>query len=346
MKITKYPSQKGDITFVEITNAEGNSVVLSSLGAGIVEVVTPDRNGKKENIALRYADATDYYYDGPCLGKTPGRYANRIAVGRFSLNGKEYELPINNGPNSLHGGPEGFQNQIWDVELLENGVKFTYVSADGEQGYPGKLTATAEYHWSDDNKLTLTYKAETEEDTVVNLTNHAYWNLDGADAGSVLEHTMKINSSGWLMSDNTLIPSGEIAAVEGTPMDFREFKALGKDIKEDFVALNNGKGYDNTWVIEGWEPGKMVQAVLELESAKSGRTLKVSTDQPGAHVYTGNWLAGSPANCAGRSYEDYDGVAIEMQDFPDAPNKPTFPCTVLRKGEVYERHIVFAFGVK
>ena len=346
MEVKKYPSAKGEITFVEITNAAGNSVILSSLGAGIVSVVVPDRDGKRENVALRYADATDYIYDGPCLGKTPGRFANRIAEGRFSLNGADYQLAINNGPNALHGGPEGFQNQVWDVELLDNGVKFTYVSADGEEGYPGKLTATAEYRWSDDNKLSVLYRAESDEDTIVNLTNHAYWNLDGADAGTILEHEMKIKAEGWLPTSASQIPTGEIAPVAGTPMDFRGFKEIGKDIKADFEALKIGKGYDHCWALQGWEPGLVVENGVEIVSRRSGRTVRISGNQPGVQIYTGNWLSGSPQNCSGRSYEDYEGVAVEMQDFPDAVNKPMFPSVVLRKGEVYERFIEFAFGVE
>lgn len=345
MKITskKYPSPKGEITVFRIENASGASVELSTLGAGIVSVTVPDREGKLENVALSYTDPADYIADGPCLGKCPGRYANRIAKGHLEVDGVTYQLTINNGPNALHGGPEGFQNQIWEAEELSDGVKFTYHAKDGEEHYPGNLTVTATYRWSDDNVLTLDFHAETDKNTVINMTNHAYWNLEGADSGSVFDHDMKIKAEKWLPTDDTQIPTGEMAPVENTPMDFREWKAIGKDIKEDFEALKIGKGYDHCWVLDGWKPGEHIAEAVELRDNKSGRKLVVATDQPGVQIYTGNWLAGSPKNRSGKSYEDYDGVAIEMQGFPDAPNKPEFPSQLLKAGESYDRHISFAF---
>lgn len=348
MKISKstYPSPLGEISVFKIENASGASVELSSLGAGIISVSVPDRDGKIENVALSYANPADYIADGPCLGKIPGRYANRIAKGHLVVDGVTHRLAINNGPNALHGGPEGFMNRIWDAEELSNGVRFTYNAADGEENYPGNLTAVAEYRWSEDNVLTLNMSATTDKTTVVNLTNHAYFNLEGADAGCVLDHTMKINASAWLPTDDTLIPTGEIAPVEGTPMDFRKGKLIGADIKADFDALKFGKGYDNCWVNDGWEKGKMLGEVVVLKAPRSGRVLSVGSTQPGVQVYTGNWLAGSPLNNSGRSYEDYDGVAIEMQGFPDAPNQPGFPSQELRPGEKYSQTIRFAFSVK
>lgn len=345
MEITnkKFPSPKGEITWYELTNAQGASVVLSTMGAGIVEVRVPDKEGKIENVALSYADAADYIADGPCLGKCPGRYANRIAKGHLEVDGKEYSLSINNGPNALHGGPEGFQNQNWDGEELPDGIRFTYKAKDGEEQYPGNLIVTATYRWSDNNELTLDFHAETDADTVVNMTNHAYWNLDGADAGSIFDHEMKLKASHWLPTDETQIPTGEIAPVAGTPMDFTSFKKIGRDIRQEFEALKIGKGYDHCWVVDGWQPGKTVEGAVELKGAVSGRKLVVSSDQPGVQIYTGNWLAGCPENKSGRSYEDYEGVAIEMQGFPDAPNKPAFPSQLLKAGENYDRRIVFAF---
>lgn len=345
MKITKqtYPSSLGEITVFNIENASGASVKLSSLGGGIVAVCVPDRDGKIENVALAYADPADYIADGPCLGKIPGRYANRIANGNLEIDGVKYQLAINNGPNALHGGPTGFMNRIWDAEELTDGVRFTYRSADGEESYPGNLTAVAEYHWSEDNVLTLTLSATTDKATVVNLTNHAYFNLDGADKGSILTHKLKLNAEKWLPTDATQIPTGELAPVEGTPMDFREFKEIGKDIKADFEALKIGKGYDHCWVADGYEKGKMINEIALLKALHSGRILTVGSTQPGMQVYTGNWLAGSPLNASGKSYDDYDGVAIEMQGFPDAPNKPGFPSQSLRPGEEYRETIRFAF---
>lgn len=341
MKITtkKCPSPIGDITVYKILNDNGASVELSSLGAGILKVLVPDRYGKLENVALGYADPADYLNDGPCMGKIPGRYANRIANGKFSIEDREYTLAVNNGPNHLHGGPTGFQNRLWDSCITPNGVLFTYVSADGEEGYPGELTVTAEYRWTDRNKLHLTLKATTTKPTVVNLTNHAYWNLRGADSGTVLGHELKINAKRWLPTDATLIPTGEMAPVIGTPMNFLRRRPLNDSIRANFPALVYGKGYDNCWVLDGEE-------AVVLRDCESGRTLTVKTDQPGVQVYTGNWLAGAPVNNHGERYLDYDGVAIEAQGFPDAPNKGAFPSQLLKPGETYERYITFKFSLE
>jgi len=347
MKITKKTVQSphGDIALYRMQNAGGAWVEVSTLGAGITGVGVPDRDGVIANVALAYADPADYMADGPCLGKCPGRYANRIAGGHLEVDGKTYQLSVNNGPNHLHGGPSGFQNRIWEARELEDGVEFTYHSAGGEENYPGNLTVYATYIWNDANVLTLTFRAETDADTVINMTNHTYWNLDGADSGCVLDHEMRLRASRWLPTDDTLIPTGELASVEGTPMDFTEYKSLGRDIKADFPALRYGKGYDNCWAIEDWQPGKMVEEAVELRDLKTGRTLTVDSDQPGVQIYTGNWLSGSPLNRSGRGYEDYEGVAIEMQGFPDAPNKPGFPSQALKPGETYRRTIRFRFGV-
>lgn len=351
MKITsmKVDSPKGKITLYRITNDNGASVALSSLGAGIIAVEVPDRYGDIDNVCLGYDEAADYINDGPCMGKVPGRYANRIAGGRLTIGGKEYPLPVNNGPNHLHGGPDGFQNRIWDSTIIPEGVRFTLNSADGEMGYPGNLKATVDYKWDNRNRLSVTLRAETDAPTVVNLTNHAYWNLEGADAGTVLDHELRLKASRWLPTDDTLIPTGEILPVDGTPMDFRRLKTLGSDMKAEFPALRYGKGYDNCWAVDDWtlDPqGKpvMLQNVVELRAPESGRILRVATDQPGVQIYTGNWLADSPLNADGESYEDYDGVAIECQGFPDAPSHPDFPSQLLLPGERYERHIVFSFG--
>ena len=343
MKITtrRYPSPAGEITLYRIVNSRGASVVLSSLGAGIVEVNVPNKMGRIENVALGYAHPQDYIADGPCMGKIPGRYANRVGAGRFAIDGMEYTLAINNGPNHLHGGPTGFQNRIWDSMIIPDGVRFSYVSADGEEGYPGELTVTAEYRWTDRNKLRLDLKATTTKDTVVNLTNHAYWNLRGADSGCALDHKMRVNASHWLVTDENLLPTGEIAPVAGTPMDFRKLRAIGSRIRANFPALVYGKGYDNCWVLDG----RGDEAVV-MKEAVSGRKLTVRTNQPGVQVYTGNWLTGSPVNHSGTRYLDYDGVAIEAQGFPDAPNRPEFPSQLLKPGDTYSRFIEFAFSTE
>lgn len=341
MKITtrRYPSDLGEITAYRIVNARGASVVLSSLGAGILEVNVPNKMGKIENVALGYARPADYIADGPCMGKIPGRYANRIAKGKFSLDGVEYNLAVNNGPNHLHGGPTGFQNRIWDSCITTDGVRFTYKSTDGEEGYPGELTVTAEYKWTDRNKLILSLKATTTKATVVNLTNHAYFNLRGADSGSIFDHKMRINASRWLPTDENLVPTGEMAPVAGTPMDFRKLRAIGSRIRANFPGLVYGKGYDNCWVLDSEE-------AVVLKEAVSGRKMTVRTNQPGVQVYTGNWLNGCPVNHSGLRYLDYDGVAVEAQGFPDAPNHPDFPSQILRPGEEYSRYIAFEFSTE
>lgn len=328
-----------------LKNSKGASVVLSNLGAAIVAINVPDRDGKIADIALGYEKAESYIGDGPCLGKCPGRFANRIAAGRFTLEGKEYELPINNGPNHLHGGPEGFQNKIWESREVDGAVEFMYFSEDGEAGYPGNLKVVAHYEWSEDNELKLTFTAETDKTTVVNLTNHAYFNLDGEGSGTIEDHILRLNASEFLPTDENLIPLGESAPVAGTPMDFVNPKALGKDLRADYPAIKYGKGYDNCFLIDGYVPGQLQEAA-ELYSEKTGRVLNIFTTQPAVQVYTGNWLGGCPAGKNGHTYNDYYGVAIECQHYPDSPNQPEYPTTVLRPGEVYSEAIIFAFSVK
>ncbi len=348
MKITTlvYPSvELPEVKYYILTNAVGASVMLSSLGAGIVGVWVPDRDGKLEDVVLGYRDHRSYMADGPCAGKVPGRFANRIALGRFTIDGKEYSLAINNGPNALHGGPTGFQNRVWDSRIAEggNGVEFSYRSADGEEGYPGNLDVKATYTWTDDNRLTLRLEAETDAPTVVNLTNHAYFNLDGENSGSVLDHELRLEASRYLPTDDTQIPTGELAPVAGTPMDFTDFKPIGKDLGADFEPLKIGKGYDHCFAIDGYSKGTMRKAAT-LRSPRSGRTLEVSTTQPGVQVYTGNWLKGCPGSISGGAYDDYAGVALECQGFPDSPNKPSFPTSILRPGEKYAETIEFKFS--
>ncbi len=341
MKTTR--RQEGDITLIRLENDHGAYVELSSLGAGIVAIGVPDRNGRIDNVVLNYANPADYMADDPCMGKIPGRYANRIANGHFTIDGQEYRLAINNGPNALHGGPTGFQNRIWEVHIIPGGVRFTYTSSDGEEGYPGNLTVTAEYVWSENDVLDLYIKAHTDKATVVNLTNHTYWNLKSATAGNVLNHELRLRASRYLPTDDTLIPTGELAAVAGTPMDFTAGKQLGKEIKTDFPALNYGKGYDACWAIDGYKAGHYVADAIRLKDPDSGRVLSIGTTQPGVQIYTGNWLDGSPVGADGHIYHDYDGVAIECQGFPDAPNHPAFPSQLLRPGQVYDHHIRLTF---
>ncbi|MBO5660960.1 MAG: galactose mutarotase [Tidjanibacter sp.] len=335
---------EGDAVIVyTMRNSKGCEVELCNMGAAIVGIRVPDREGHIDDVALGYENRMDYVTEGPCMGKVPGRYANRIAKGHFELDGKEYHLAINNGPNALHGGPTGFHKSLWEGRVEENRVVFAIDSPDGHEGYPSDLYVEAVYDWDDDNRLELTLLAQTNGATVINLTNHAYFNLAGAGNGDIKGHTLRLNASHYLPTDQTLVPTGELRSVEGTPMDFRTAKPIGRDMEEQFDALLFGKGYDNCWPIDGFSEGKVQEAAL-LADPTTGRTMRVLTDQPSVQVYTGNWLSGCPMGKGGKRYGDYSGVAIECQGYPDAPNKPHFPSQVLRKGERYERHIVFEFG--
>ena len=330
---------------IHLTNTSGSSVWITEIGASIASVVVPDKNGNMADVALGYKDNSSYFFDAPFIGKTPGRYANRIAKGYFELEGKAYQLATNNGPNHLHGGKEGFSEKEWKVIAQNtNSVTLQYISPDGEENYPGELTAQVIYTWCDDNTLRIELGATTDKTTVINLTNHAYWNLAGENSGSILEHKLKLNADHWLPTSESLIPTGEIASVEGTPMDFRQEKSLGQDINADFAAIKYGKGYDNCWVLRSDSNNTMRKAAT-LSEDNSGRKLEVYTTQPSVQVYTGNWLAGSPISKSGRSYNDYEGVAIECQNFPDAPNHPNFPSSVLKPGEEYKQIIEYRFGL-
>lgn len=328
--------------YYTLTNAKGASVTLSEIGAGIVSIVVPDKDGHLADVVLGYEKPESYFDDSPFLGKCPGRFANRIAAGKFTLNGKEYNLPINCGPNHLHGGPEGFSVKVWESRVEGDAVEFMYFSEDGEQGYPGNLKVVAHYEWSEDNELKLSFTAECDADTFVNLTNHVYFNLNGEGNGNILGHMLKLNCSEYLPTDDTQIPLGDSEPVAGTPMDFINPKPIGRDIRADFEPLKIGSGYDHCWVIDGAEKGQL-QAAAKLWSEESGRMVEIFTTQPGLQVYTGNWLAGCPTGKNGHIYNNNAGVALECQHFPDSPNKPEYPSTLLRPGEVFEEAIIFAF---
>lgn len=351
------PSGEGGgeaVILYTMTNSHGASVQLTNYGAAIVGITVPDREGRMADVALGYDRWQSYVADGPAMGKSVGRYANRIAKGSFALDGTTYRLAINNGPNHLHGGPTGFANRLWEGRVEGDRVVFGYRSADGEEGYPGALYVEACYDWDDDNRLEITYFARIEGDstaeaTIVNLTNHVYFNLNGHDAGSVLDHVLTLHASRYLPTDETAIPlpSGQApASVEGTPMDFRTAHVIGERIGDSFQQLVWGKGYDHCWVIDpGLADGQ--KTVAELYLPKSGRFVEVATTQPGIQIYTGNWLSGCPqSKNPNYSYSDRDGVAMECQAFPDSPNRADFPSVVLRAGETYEQHIVYRFGTK
>ena len=327
----------------KMTNASGSSVVLANIGAGIVSINVPDKAGRLGDVVLGYGKAANYFNDGPCFGKCPGRVAGRIGGARFELDGREYRVQANKAPDHLHGGDEGFQNKVWESRRHRGAVEFRYVSPDGEMGYPGKLAVTAHYEWGDDNALRLTFTARCDAPTVLNLTNHAYFNLDCR--GSVLGHRLWINSSEYIPTNERLIPLEGSEPVAGTPMDFLNPKRIGRDIRKPYPALVNGKGYDSCWLIDGYMPGQLQEAA-RLTAARSGRVLRVFTTQPALQVYTGNWLSGCPKGKRGRIYHDYDGVALECQHLPDSPNHPEYPSVTLRPGQVFHEAIIFAFSVE
>ena len=339
---TQIESCKGVIKLYRLTNDSGAYIELSSIGAGIISIVVPDKNGAYNDVVLGYSRYEDYIYDGPCAGKTAGRYANRIANGHLVVNGVIYKLNLNCGPNSLHGGPEGFQNQNWDSKINENKVVFSYLSKDGEEFFPGNVSVTVTYEWTNDNSLIINYQASTDADTVINLTNHTYFNLKGVGNGDIFSHYLKMNCSHYLPTDNSLVPTGEFASVKGTPMDFTNGKSLGADINTDFEALKFGKGYDHCWLVDNYE-NKQLKEVCTLSEPTSGRELTISSTQVGMQLYTGNWLNDSPLGKNNIKHFDYCAVAIECQGLPDAPNKPQFPSQFLKNGEEYNETIVYTF---
>ena len=332
-----------EIHLFTLTNSHGIKVQLSELGAGIVSILAPDREGKFDDIVLGYENVKDYEGDGPCMGKTPGRYANRIAGGSLNIDGHHFQLDLNTaaGRNHLHGGNPGFANRKWTGRVEEGSVLFTYTSPDGESGYPGELTATVRYTLSEQNTLRVDLQAVTDQPTVVNLTNHTYFNLKGEGQGDILDHSLRLYSDRYLVTDEDLIPSGEMRSVESTPMDFRKEKLLGKEISADFEPLRFGKGYDHCWVLDG--DGKEFAIAAELSHQGTGRVVKISTNQPGVQIYTGNWLEGCPVGKKGHHYHDYEGVALECQALPDSPSHANFPNTIIRKGEKYDKSIIFHF---
>jgi len=345
--IKSFLTVHGLITYITLCNANGACVTVSSLGAGIISIVVPDSKGNMADVALGYDNAESYYNDGPTMGKIPGRYANRIGYGRFSIDSICINLPTNLPPHTLHGGFEtGIHNKIWKIDNhTDNSVRFSLVSPDGDAGFPGELSICASYVWNDENELSLRIEAVSSKPTVVNFTSHAYLNLKGATSGSALDHILKINASNYLETDKTLLPTGIFTPVKDTPMDFTSPHAIGDRINEDYTPLKYAKGYDHCFVIDGYVPGKLSN-IATLTEPTTGRIVEVLSDQPGAQLYTANWMNGAPVGKNGYKYKDYDGIAIEPQDFPDSPNHPEFPSTRLNPGEKYCRNIILKFKTK
>lgn len=334
------------IVIYTIRNTNGCEVQLCNIGASIVSVKSPDRDGKIDDIVLGYKEPMSYFGDGAASGKSVGRVANRIAKGKMTIEGVEYNLEINNGPNHLHGGSKGFANQLWESRVETNRVVFSRTSEDGEQNYPGELYVEAGYYFSDDNELEITYMARTNKTTVVNLTNHVYWNLAGEGSGKdILDHELRLNCSRVLEMDPTQIPTGEYLDVKGTPQDFTTWRKFGDEILSEFNHMKDFKGYDHFFVLDNWKPNILAE-VGELRCAATGRKVEILSSQAGAMVYTGNWLEGGcPVTKSGSRYKDYAGVAIECQNYPNAVNEPRFPSVVLTPEQTYCQKIVFKLGL-
>jgi aldose 1-epimerase len=329
-----------------LTNAHGVAMRVITYGGIITSLKVPDRNGHLGDVVLGFDTLDGYVKDSPYFGAIIGRYGNRIAKGRFTLGGKTFTLATNNGPNHLHGGVKGFDKVVWTAvpgtDAKGVSVTLSRTSPDGEEGYPGNLHTTVRYTLTDENAVSIEYRATTDQPTPVNLTQHSYFNL-ADDAGGILAHELTIHAARYTPVDETLIPTGELASVQGTPFDFRQPTPIGARIDEDNVQLKNGGGYDHNWVIDRGGPG--LEPAARLVDPKSGRTLEVSTTEPGIQFYTGNFLGGITGK-SGRSYGRRAGLCLETQHFPDSPNRSSFPSTILRPGETYSSQTVLTFGVQ
>ncbi|GAA2493009.1 galactose mutarotase [Streptomyces gobitricini] len=327
----------------------GTRLKVLSYGGIVQSLEIPDRRGRYANVSLGFDDLGSYVASSPFFGALIGRYGNRIAGGRFTLDGTEYRLSVNDGPNSLHGGAEGFDKRVWDVEPFTGrtgvGLVLRYVSADGEMGYPGTLRVTVTYTLTARGDWRVDYAATTDRPTVVNLTNHTYYNLAGEGGGDVLGHELRLDASRYTPTDATLIPTGELARVAGTPFDFRRGKTIGEDIRTAHPQLVLAKGYDHNWVLDKGLTARP-QPFATLRDPSSGRTMTIATTEPGVQFYSGNFLDGTLAGPSGRTYRQGDGLCLETQHFPDSPNRPAFPSTVLRPGATYRSATVHGFSAR
>ncbi len=345
------------VALYRLRNREGMEAHIITYGGIVTTLTAPDRKGHFADVVLGYNSLQGYLKDSPYFGALIGRYGNRIAKGQFILDGKTYQLATNNGPNTLHGGNVGFDKVVWKVaksETTADGPKLTlrYTSGDGEEGYPGTLSVTAAYTLGNNNELRLDYTATTTQSTVVNLTQHSYFNLRGHDPcpqgncplGDILSHVVEIDADRFTPVDSTLIPSGELKSVVGTPFDFRTPTPIGTRIDADDDQLKNGNGYDHNWVVNRTKPG--IARVATVYEPNTGRVLEIHSTEPGVQFYSGNFLDGTLTGKGGRVYAFRNGFCIEPQHFPDSPNKPQFPSTVLRPNEIYKNSFINRFSAR
>jgi aldose 1-epimerase len=337
-----------NVDLYTLTNNLGMQAKIMNYGGIVVSLKVPDRNGKMDDVVLGFNDLDSYLKGHPYFGAIVGRYGNRIAKGRFTLNGVEYKLAVNNGENHLHGGIKGFDKVVWTAKEMRTkmgpALSLTYISKDGEEGYPGTLTATVVYTLTNNNELKLDYTVTTDKDTVSNLTHHSYFNLAGEGNGDILSHILTLNGSRFTPTDAGSIPTGELKAVAGTPFDFLKPNVIGKRINDQDQQLQYGSGYDHNFVVNG-KAGSLRSAATVYEPT-SGRVLEVWTTEPGVQFYTGNFLDGTLTGKGGKIYQKRFGFCLETQHYPDSPNHPAFPTTTLKKGATYRSTTVYRFKVR
>lgn len=337
---------EGKVTTLYIlTNHQGTEATITNFGAKIVSFMVKCNNGTFIDVVTGHPSIDEYLHSKePSFGAICGRYANRIAKGTFEIDGIIYDqLAINNGPNSLHGGIKGFNAVVWDAKQIDTQtLALSYISIDGEEGYPGELHTTVTYHLTDDNELEITYKATTSKPTVINLTNHSYFNLSGAGNPSVADHLLEINADNYLPTDQTSIPYGPMEKVEGTPMDFRQPHTIGSRIDDDFQQLIWARGYDHTYILN--KLGNELSFCAKCYSPQTGIVMETFTTEPGVQLYIGNWLSGDFEGKNGQHYPARSAFCLETQHYPDSPNQPNFPSTILRPGETFESKTIYKFS--
>ena len=349
--VTKAPFGTADgqsVDLYTLRNVHGVEAKITNYGGILVSLKVPDRNGKFDDVVLGFNDLDTYLKGDPYFGALIGRYGNRIAKGRFTLNGVEYKLAVNNGDNTLHGGLKGFDKVVWTGKEMKTkagpAVALTYLSKDGEEGYPGNLNVRVVYTLTNNDEIKIDYSATTDKDTVINLTEHSYFNLAGEGNGDILNTIVTINGNRFLPTDAGSIPTGELRNVKGTPFDFLTPHAIGARINQDEEQLKLGNGYDHTWIING-RPGTLRYAAMAYDTT-SGRTMQVWTTEPGMQFYTGNFLDGTLTGKSGKIYQRRFGFCFETQHYPDSPNHPAFPTTTLKKGATYRSTTIYRFGSK